>query len=269
MMGRTKKYNLKISGEENVPRYGPLIVVSNHQTSVDIIAISLALKKVLNRCHMWPWAKVEIEEGKEGFMGKALWKVFGVIPIDREKGDAREAIDLSLKYLRRGELICVFPEGTRSKNKQLGWFEYGVTNLAKAAPAPILPLAVYRRNSDGGFQVNIGRPFVLPPKKKRYEVLEALEEKMEDSFIQQVETLRQWADALPKDKKGMKLIANMIKIITDFVSRQDITFDRFYRMAESDDSEFIRDRVFELLPDDWEKVESDGRGNPFAVKIRE
>ena len=109
---------------------------------------------------------------------------------------------------------------------------------------------------------------LLPMKKKRYEVLEALEEKMEDRFIQQVETLSQWADALPKDKKGMKLIANMIKIITDFLSRQDITFDRFYHMAERDDNEFIRDRVFELLPKDWVKVESDGKGGPLHLMKR-
>jgi 1-acyl-sn-glycerol-3-phosphate acyltransferase len=260
-----KKYNLQVSGEENVPRYGPYIAISNHQSSLDIIAVSLALKRGLVRNHMWPWAKKEIETGAEGFMGWFLWRFFGVIPIDREKRDAKEPIDLSLKYLRRGELVFVFPEGTRSRNKELKPFQYGVANLAKAAPAPILPLGVYRRDSDGGFQVNIGKPFFLPPKKKRYEVLEVLEDKMEDRFIHQVDTLRQWADALPKDKKGMKLIANMIKIITDFLSRQDITFDRFYRMAETDDNEFIRDRIFELLPNDWVKVEGEGKGGPIHI----
>ncbi|MDY6796873.1 MAG: lysophospholipid acyltransferase family protein [Actinomycetota bacterium] len=268
LVGKRKKYNLKVSGEEYVPRYGPYIVISNHQSSVDIIAIALALRRGLVRNHMWPWAKTEIEGGAEGFLGKMLWKVFGVIPIDREHGDAREPIDLSLKYLRRGELICIFPEGTRSKNKQLGWFEYGVANLAKAAPAPILPVAVYRRDSDRGVQVNIGKPFFLPPKRRRYEMLEALEERVEDKFIHQVETLRQWADALPKDKKGMKIIANMIKIIADFVSRQDIVVDRFYRMAESDDSEFIRERVFELLPADWIKAEHVGKG-PLSLINKE
>ncbi len=255
----TPKYNLQVSGQENIPRYGPFIVLSNHQSSLDIIAVSLALKPALTHSHMWPWAKKEIEKRKEGLMGWALWKVFGVIPIDRESRDNTEAILLSLKYLRRGELIFVFPEGTRSKPKQLKPFHFGVANLARAAPAPILPLAVYKREEDGGIQVNIGKLFTLPPKKRVYEVMGDLEEKAEGRFIQQVETLRQWADTVPKDKKGMKLIAKMVRIVTDFVTRQDISFDLFFRLAEEEDNEFIRDRVFELLPDDWKKVEPDGK----------
>jgi 1-acyl-sn-glycerol-3-phosphate acyltransferase len=265
IVGKTKNYNLKVSGQENVPRYGPFIVISNHQSNIDILAVSLALKKALDRNHMWPWAKTDIEKHKEGLMGWMLWKVFGVIPIDRDKKDNTEAIKLSLKYLRRGELVFVFPEGTRSKKKELEPFQFGVANLARAAPAPILPLAVYRRDEDNGVQVNIGKLFTLPDRKKRYDVMEGIEEKMETKFIRQVETMRQWANDLPKDKKGMKLIANMIKIVTDFVSRQDIPFDLFFRMAEEEDNEYIRDHIFELLPDDWNKVESDGRLKSISI----
>ena len=256
---RSPKYNLQVSGMENIPRYGPFIVLSNHQSSLDIIAVSLALKPALTHSHMWPWAKKDIEKRKEGLMGWALWKVFGVIPIDRDSRDNSEAILLSLKYLRRGELVFVFPEGTRSKPKQLKPFHFGVANLARAAPAPILPLGVYRRDEDGGIQVNIGKLFTLPPKKRMFEVMEDLEEKAEGRFIQQVETLRQWADTVPKDKKGMKLITKMVRIVTDFVTRQDVSFDLFFRLAEDEDNEYIRDRVFELLPDDWRKVELDGK----------
>jgi len=265
--GNSKKYNLKVTGTENVPHRGPFIVVSNHQSSLDIIANSLALKPALTHSHMWPWAKTDIEKGREGPMGWALWKVFGVIPIDRSKTDHSEAILLSLKYLRRGECVFVFPEGTRSKTKELKPFQFGVANLARAAPAPILPIATYKRD-DGGIQVNIGELFTLPPKKRMLEVLGDLEEKAEGRFIQQVETLRQWADTVPKDKKGMKLIAKMVRIVTDFVNRQDISFDLFFRLAEEEDNEFIRDRVFELLPGDWNKVERDGQPKslPFVKK---
>ena len=265
VVGNSSKYNLRVSGVENVPRYGPFIVVSNHQSSLDIVAIALALRPALVRSHMWPWAKTDIERGAEGFLGWMLWKVFGVIPIDRAKKENVEAIKLSLKYLRRGELVFVFPEGTRGKNKELKPFQFGVANLARAAPAPILPVAVYKRDEDGGIQVNIGELFFLPPRKRMYEVLEGFEEKVEGRFAQQVETLRQWAGSLPRDKKGMKLIANMIKIITDFVARQDISFERFYRMAEDEDNEYIRDRVFELLPSGWKKVEGDGKARALGI----
>jgi 1-acyl-sn-glycerol-3-phosphate acyltransferase len=263
--GNTRKYNLKVAGVENVPHFGPFIVVSNHQSSLDILAVSLALKPALTHSHMWPWAKKDIERGKEGFMGWALWKVFGVIPIDREKKDHSEAIILSLKYLRRGELVFVFPEGTRSKPGQLKPFQFGVANLARAAPAPILPVATYKRDEDGGIQVNIGKLFTLPPKKRMYEVLGDLQEKAEGRFIQQVEVLRQWADTVPKDKKGMKLITKMVRIVTDFVTRQDIPFDLFFRLAEEEDNEYMRDRVLELLPEGWKKVEPESTPKVLSI----
>ncbi len=262
--GRTKKYDLKVSGVENVPRYGPFIVICNHQSSLDIVAVALALKPALTRSHMWPWAKSDIEKGKEGLMGWALWKLFGVIPIDRSQADHSQAILLSLKYLRRRELVFVFPEGTRSRPKELKPFQFGVANLARAAPAPILPVATYRRD-DGGIQVNIGKLFTLPPKKRMLEFLGDLEEKAEGRFIQQVETLRQWADTVTHDRKGMKLIARMVCIVSDFVRRQDIPFDLFFRLAEEEDNEFLRDRVFELLPHDWMKVEGKWKPGPFAA----
>lgn len=255
LLARTKKYRLKVQGTENVPQYGPFIVVANHQSSIDVVAIALALKPALVRTHLWPWAKAEIAEGKEGLIGRLLWKVFGVIPIDREEGSCEEAIRPSLDRLRRGEAILIYPEGTRHRNKELGWFKYGVANLARAAPAPILPVSFYRRDEDGGFQVNIGRLFMMPEKKKRYEALEAFEDRVEERFSAQVDSLRQWSGEVPRDKKGMGMIANMIGMVVERLSRQEINFDRFCRMAEAEDNEFIRDKVFELLPEGWVRVE--------------
>jgi 1-acyl-sn-glycerol-3-phosphate acyltransferase len=255
LLARTRKYHLKVEGAENVPHYGPFMVVANHQSSIDVVAIALALKPALVRTRLWPWAKTEIAEGKEGLMGRFLWKVFGVIPIDREEGSCEEAIMPSLDRLRRGEAVLIYPEGTRHRNRELGWFRYGVANLARAAPAPILPVSFFRRDEDGGITVRIGKLFLMPEKKMRYEALEALEDRVEERVSTQIDSLRQWSGEVPRDKKGMGMIANMINMIVERLSRQEMSFDRFCRMAEAEDNEFIRDRVFELLPENWSKVE--------------
>jgi 1-acyl-sn-glycerol-3-phosphate acyltransferase len=256
VMGRSGKYRLGVDGTENVPRSGPLIVVSNHQFSTDVIIIALALKPALTHSHMRPWAKRAIGEGKEGFLGKLMWNLFGVIPVDREEGNAEEVIRTSLECLKRREIVHVFPEGTRCGRKELGWLRYGVANLARAAPAPILPVGLYHRDSDGGVQVNIGKPFFMPPRKTVLERLEELESRAEEKVSHQIEALRQWSASIDRDRKGMRMIARIIRIIADFVDRQDIDFNRFCRMAEEEDNEFIRDRVYELLPPDWARLEA-------------
>jgi 1-acyl-sn-glycerol-3-phosphate acyltransferase len=268
LVGSTKKFKLKIAGMENVPKYGPCIVVCNHQSHTDPVAVAVAMRPLCNHSHMWPWAKADIEHGTEGLLAWCLWKFFGVIPINRENGNPNEPIELSLKYLRRGEAVLIYPEGSRSPKKKLRPFEYGVANLAKAAPAPILPVATFARDSDGGVQVNIGKPFFLPPRKKKYDFIEAIEEKMEDQFSHQLDTFRQWAASLPQDKKSMKMMSKMIRLINDFVSKQGISFDYFYKMAESEDNEYIRDRIFELLPEGWEKVEEEKKPRPLSSFLR-
>ncbi len=266
---RGRKYRLRVQGEENVPRYGPFIAVSNHQSSIDVVAIALALKPALTRTHLWPWAKRGIEKGQEGFLGVLLWKVFGVIPVDREEGNAEEVIRLSMERLRKGEAVLVFPEGTRGRRRELGWFRYGVANLARAAPAPILPLAVFRREEDGGVQVNIGRPFFMPPRRVFLEKLGTAESRAEEMVSQQVEALRQWSEHVDRDRRGMRMIARIIDLILDYVERQGVSFDRFCRMAEGEDNEFIRDRVFELLPRGWVKAELPAGEMPRARRADE
>jgi len=256
VLAAKKKYNLKYTGEQNAPYKGPFIVVSNHQTGVDVFAEGLAIRKVLNRSRMLPWAKTEIKHGKEGLLGWVLWYYLGTIPIDRGATDeAPKAIRKSLDHLRKGKIIFIHPEGKRFPPGQLGRFMYGVANLARTVPCPVLPIGVYRRlDGDGGIQVKVGVPFFLPD----YQPVPAEhEDKPENVFRRNVEMLKKWSIGIDRNKKGMKLMANMIGLVIDSVTKleQKMTHDKMFRMADPDDNDYLRDRVLELLPEGWRKVD--------------
>jgi len=268
-IARKKKYNLKYTGEQHAPYKGPFILVSNHQTGVDVFAEGLAIRKVVSRSRMLPWAKIEVKHGKEGFLGRVLWYWLGTIPIDRDATDeAPKAIRKSLDYLRKGKIIFVHPEGTRFPPGQLGPFMYGVANLARAVPCPVLPVGVWRRlDADGGIQVNVGVPFYLPDFEP---VPPGQEDRPENVFRRNVEMLKKWSQGLDRNRKGMKMMANMIGLVLDSVTKleQKMTHATLFRMAGPDDNEYLRDRVLELLPEGWRKVdEADWGGEkPSAMK---
>ncbi len=253
-MAKRRKHNLKYAGSENVPRYGPFVVVSNHQTNLDYFVIGLAMKKAVMRRRMIPWAKVEIGEGKEGLLGKFFWHYLGTIPIEREEsGEARKAIRLSLEYLRKGSIIYICPEGTRHSRGELGSFKYGVSNLVRLSPVPILPVAVYRREEDNGMQVNIGKPFVMP-KKKRLEDVGDLAESTANELRNQINAVERLIAHMTNDKESMKMIANLINYISANASRPEVDFGELCHMADAEDNEFIQEKVFELLPQGWMKT---------------
>jgi 1-acyl-sn-glycerol-3-phosphate acyltransferase len=252
------KYNLQYTGEQHAPYKGPFILVSNHQTGVDVFAEGLAIRKVLNRSRMLPWAKTDIKKGREGLLGWILWYYLGTVPIDRDAIDeAPKAIRKSLDHLRKGKIIFVHPEGTRFPHGQLGPFMYGVANLARAVPCPVLPVGVWRRlDGDGGIQVNVGVPFYLPDYTAE-ETEEGAEDRPENILRRNLDMLKKWSRGLDRDKKGMKLMANMIGLVLDSVNKLEklMTHDRLFRLAGTHDNEYLEDRVLELLPDGWRKVE--------------
>jgi 1-acyl-sn-glycerol-3-phosphate acyltransferase len=117
---------LEVSGLEHVPESGPVLLAGNHDCYWDPIAIGIA---GLPRRQICALAKSE------------LWKVpglnkildgMGQIPIDRGMGDAR-ALDRAIAELRSGRCIGVFPEGTRSRGKELR-ARSGFGRLAEAVP---------------------------------------------------------------------------------------------------------------------------------------
>jgi 1-acyl-sn-glycerol-3-phosphate acyltransferase len=126
-------YDLRVEGLENVPKKGPAIIAANHLSFLDSFFIPLMIKR----------RKVTYLAKADYFNSwKTAWffRMVGQIPIERDdKSQAREALDAGVDVLKAGNLLGIYPEGTRSPNGKLYRGRTGVARLALAANVPIIP----------------------------------------------------------------------------------------------------------------------------------
>jgi len=144
-------FRLRVEGLENVPSEGAALISPNHRSAIDPPLMSVLLPRPLY--HM---AKAELFP-KIGWLISRL----GAFPVQRGSGDLR-AMRKSLRLLREGRLICVFPEGTRSRTAEMGPVRPGASYLAYHTGAPVIPVGI---SGTYGFRrpvtVRFGKPLEL------------------------------------------------------------------------------------------------------------
>jgi 1-acyl-sn-glycerol-3-phosphate acyltransferase len=127
-------------GRRNMPRRGPVILASNHLSFADHFFGPLPLpRKVVFL------AKSEYFTGKgiKGLASRAFFSGVGQIPIDRTGGEASErALRSGLRVLAEGNVLGIYPEGTRSPDGRLYRGRTGVARLALESRAPVVPCAM-------------------------------------------------------------------------------------------------------------------------------
>jgi 1-acyl-sn-glycerol-3-phosphate acyltransferase len=152
----------RVEGKENVPRKGPLIVVSNHLSNIDPPLLGASVPRIILFM-----AKTELFE--RGWV-RAVVEGYGAFPVKRGQLD-RKAFRRALDELRSGQVIGMFPEGKRSPDRRLQSPQPGAALLAAHSGAPLLPVAITGSDQMKGFwsifdrpriDVTIGRPFTLP-----------------------------------------------------------------------------------------------------------
>lgn len=126
----------EVSGVDNVPDHGPGVVALNHTGYLDFTyaGIPAFLKK----------RKVRFMAKKEVFDNKIsgpIMRALKHIPVDRANGaqSYHDAVD----YLKRGELVGVYPEATISRSFELKEFKTGAARMALEANAPIIPTVIW------------------------------------------------------------------------------------------------------------------------------
>jgi len=135
----------KVVHGERVPRQGAFILTPNHISNLDPPAVGSSTRRLVHFM-----AKSELFESR---ILSAWMTAVGTFSVKRGMPD-RKAIKRALDLLEQGEVVCIFPEGTRSEDGKLQEAELGLGMFAMKSRAPIVPLAI------------IGTNKVLPPREK-------------------------------------------------------------------------------------------------------
>lgn len=128
---------LTFRGTENLPPKGPYMITPNHSSIADAFSLVAAMP--------FSVGKQLFGLGDTKFFGgpvsSRLAKLTQVIPVDME-AKLFNALQLSAYVLRAGKVLCVFPEGSRSRDGKIKEFKKGVAIIAKELNVPLVPVAI-------------------------------------------------------------------------------------------------------------------------------
>ena len=146
----------QVQGIENLPAEGPAILASNHLSFSDSVFLPLVCKR---RITFLAKSDYFTTPGFKGWLTKLFMSGVGQVPVDRSGGRASEAaLRTGLRILGRGDLLGIYPEGTRSPDARLYRGKTGVARMALEAGVPVIPLVMLGTEKVNPIGSKIWRP---------------------------------------------------------------------------------------------------------------
>jgi 1-acyl-sn-glycerol-3-phosphate acyltransferase len=130
----------QVEGAEHIPESGPVLLVANHQSFSDSIFMPLVTPRPVKFL-----AKAEYFTGRgvKGWFSKEFFAGVGSVPIDRAGAKAADAaLKTALRLLDQGQIVGLYPEGTRSPDGRIYKGRTGAARIALTAHCPVVPCAI-------------------------------------------------------------------------------------------------------------------------------
>jgi len=124
----------KVKGLENIPRRGGCIIAANHSSYFDFICLTAVVPR-----------RIHFLAAEKFYESKFWWpivKLTGQIKVARQIHDKKEVYEKVYSILKKGGIIGIFPEGTRSPDGKIGKTYTGVAKFATMAKVPVVPVGI-------------------------------------------------------------------------------------------------------------------------------
>lgn len=129
-----------VVGLENIPKEGGVILASNHLSFIDSVFVPLVVPR---RVAFLAKSEYFTGTGLKGWATRQFLTAAGQLPIDRSGGKASgDSLDTGLRVLGAGDVLGIYPEGTRSPDAKLYRGRTGVARMVLEAGVPIIPVAM-------------------------------------------------------------------------------------------------------------------------------
>lgn len=146
-------FRIRVYGRENVPSAGAVILAANHQSFLDPTLVGVGLDRQVNYM---------ARKSLFGHFRPFTWliKSLNAFPVDRSRGSL-SAVRETLRRLKSGGAVLAFPEGTRTRDGEIGPFKAGIFMIAVRSGAPVVPTVVAGAHDSWPRTAAVPRPAVV------------------------------------------------------------------------------------------------------------
>jgi 1-acyl-sn-glycerol-3-phosphate acyltransferase len=166
-LGGSLFWDLRVSGLENIPRTGGCLLAANHQSYLDPPLVASVLPR-----EMHFMARRSLFRNP---VFRALIVRYNAFAIERDRADVK-GVKSAIERLEAGNILLVFPEGTRTRDGSVGPMKAGIGLLAERAAVPIVPVLIAGAHKVwpkgrifpglGSIRISFGKP-IFPSRNER------------------------------------------------------------------------------------------------------